>query len=553
MNINSDRLPLRPLPKPGASLAFYLVKLAIKNGQKSVRALLKGTGLINHKYYSPDSVRLIEHVSKITGHDEGTLFSSSFPEKEMGIEITNHVYPYRQFVLNTPHFCPACLDKHKSLRAQWQYLPNTYCHEHNQRLLSHCPNCNHQFEWDAELLSYGCCYCVTPWSAMITLENKRPEYLRHFNNITDPTDKLNYLNDLLLAAKRSIRPYDSILEEPRERLPEYISDWHTVLVRAYEMLTNEAFYYSWLKSCLVARQDIIKLGRNALIHPVLTLKKQLTLTWPLHNFTPPAKIQPVNSQILPSLYLSNLSKRLYDQNQSLSDTDLRYQVTAENLAELLGCRLLDLRIMIENNILQSLNNTQNTRYAIFDIRSLVTGLNPLSPSNQPSFIRFKDILGVMPLYAIELGDVLVALLSNKLSAFVDPMADNVRDGLYISRYSLVRLFKQAMSNDPDKEVLRNNVPKFLGITEVDLRALAKAEILMPIPCHKGNGCYSKSDLINLNNQYFIVSRWAKIRAINPIEIRKKMAEKALQPVIGKNIYAKQCKYEMAGILQKLSR
>lgn len=551
MNINSDLLPLRPMPIQGESLAFYLVKLANKNGQKSVRALLKGTGLINHKYYSPDSIKLIEHTHKITGHDKTVLFCSSFPEQEMGVRITNHVYPYRQFVLNKPQFCPACLVKDNSLKAQWQYLPNTYCLEHNNRLLSSCPKCNHQFDWDAELLAYGCCYCATPWSAMISQESKCPDYLKHFNKLTDPTDKLNFLNDLLLAAKRSIRPYDSIIEMSRERLQDYVSDWHTVFVRAYDMLTNDVFYSFWIKSCFEARKLIIPLGLNAVIHPVISLKKQLKCTWPLNDFTRPDLIKPINSEILPCLYLSNLSKRLYHHEQSLSDTDLRYQATSENLTELLGCRLLDLRIMIENDVLQSLNNTHNTRYAIFDIRSLVTGLNHLSPARQSSFIHFKTIMAVMPLYSIEFGDVLVALTSNKLSAFIDPLADNLRDGLYISRYSLLRLLKRAFMHQPDKEVLRHDVPNFLGITDLDLRALAKEKILLPVPCHKGNGCYKKIDLINLNRGYFIVSRWAKLRKLNPLVIRKKMAEQGIYSVIGKHIYPKQCQSQMAGILQSL--
>ncbi len=527
----SRRLPLHPRPRNGEALGFYIVRLASCMGYISVKQLLSATGLVGQRLLAMDNWRLMEHLSAITGHADSMFRDACFDEA-LEYVIDDSERHYGRLALREPYVCVSCMAVNSVVRPHWQYLPHTHCEKHGQKLLSACPICGEPFKWDIGLLSVGCTHCGTQWPRMVQSDCTVPPYQVAFQEANSSGDGCQFMSDLMMAAKKCIRPLDLIIEEGR--ISSQIHDWHAVLDRAYRLLSDKSLIQSWYAQCTDELSLLAPLGRRALKRPLMSLASAVSTDWEISQFDYGHHGNP-QSVRLKSLYLTDAKTRKSGIAEDHLDESLRFQADIQTAAKIIGCSLRDITKMWKHNAIKAVNNPKHQRYAFFDMQLLANSIAKLETKQDSTFVKFTKVQNLLRFFDAEVGNVLVSLVNGDIPFFMDRSRETFLDGLWISPTALYRELLRQFKQEPDKKVLRYRLPRIIGMGRDDLDEMTRAQAIRATPAH-GDGVFKKRQLNELTKRYFFAIRWANLHEQKLGSVRRKLKDAGIDPLFGKNVY-----------------
>lgn len=526
------RLPLHPRPRLGESIGFYAVRLADCMGYSSASQLLSATGMLGQRLLAVDNWRLMEHLVEITGHSEHQFREACFDET-LAYAIDDSNWHYTRLALKAPHICPSCMSRDRVAKSHWQYLPRTHCDEHGQRLLSTCPTCGEPFKWDVGLLSIGCSHCGTQWAGMVRAEAKVPGYQVAFNETNKLKKTEQFVHDLMVAAKKALRPFDLIIDQAP--ITNTIDDWTPVLSRAFKMLSDRDFIASWEAQCSKKLSALSVLGLRGSKAPIESLANAVSGDWEIccervHDAGERTPLIPMDA-----LTCSVTKSRIVTQKDGGLDEQLRVQADLKTAAKLVGCNPSDITILWEKGAIESVNAPNQQRYAFFDLLSFANSLALKVRQNAQGLIKFSDILDWLRLFETTLGDVLVAVANGDIPFHIDLNQDTLVDGLSVSPKALYRVLNKQFKKNPEKEYPRYRLPRIVGMSKIDLDEMTRERAIQATPSH-GEGVFRKQQLVDLTGKYFLAIRWARLRQQKLAKVRHKLRDAGVAPLYGRNVY-----------------
>lgn len=146
MKETPTRLPLRLAPRPGESLAGFVMRLAARNLFSSASWITDVAGIAfpSLQTHACD----LRNLSSITGVDEEALrgMTSWRETDDMVLFPGGLLVPHRLFPLERRRFCPLCMKESPYHRAIWDVKPLDVCPLHGVKLESAC-RCGKPTSW----------------------------------------------------------------------------------------------------------------------------------------------------------------------------------------------------------------------------------------------------------------------------------------------------------------------------------------------------------------------------------------------------------------------
>ena len=98
-------------------------------------------------------------IDKLPLLSKAVLHSNlKFGKKLSSVTYRGTIIPLCFLRQNSIPICPKCLTDESYIRQNWHLSPYSACHKHECELLSHCPECHTELNYQAtELINYCCC------------------------------------------------------------------------------------------------------------------------------------------------------------------------------------------------------------------------------------------------------------------------------------------------------------------------------------------------------------------------------------------------------------
>lgn len=540
-------LPVRPMPVKGESVPGYLLRLAIDNGWDSLSQFLAAYKIKSSKHIDLHNSHLIDAISELLGHTRSSIEDPCLPATFRALKRDEN-RNFHVLALAEPHVCPLCMKESNSHKTEWQYLPFTHCIKHEAELISKCPHCATEFEWDCALMNGGCSECGATWDAMKSeCPSTLPEYLVQFLACNNVEQQQAYLCDLTIAALRVIRPYDELLDIT-ERVVHCNASWFTVFSKAYALLTDVTVIEDHFRACAWVRSRLEGLGSNAVYAPILVLQKELKGNWLLCTYKPDMLKTHVECTPCIALGLSPRPSRTRYLADKDIDLKLQTQTDLSGLAAIMGCDSTDISALSECGIINPLNRTRTSRNSIYNIEEISKQFSvPLLESNDKALTRLNDLEYLLPLHNANWCAVLTGIADRKLSVYRTVSSTSYIDSLYVNKNDLMQFLQAHFYASHDEKVSITSASKILRVPISKFKDMAKAGILFP---QRWFSCdvYLVSDLIQVSEQYLIISRCSKVHGIAKATLKERAASIHASPIIGNDIFRRSNEIDSAVLL-----
>ncbi|MCO6413233.1 MAG: TniQ family protein [Thiogranum sp.] len=500
-------------------MAGYVVRLANNNGWHSARRWLCAYDVPANWKLDIHEEKLVYQLARITGHDAQLIVAYCFsdelaplkPDETRSIQILT--LPYIQL-------CPACFSQRPYHRASWQYLPITHCLNHGQPLLRRCPVCKCEFSLDSLASKSGCPNCGTTWPRLVAKNSALPRYLHHFASVTsDLNAQTRFVNDLMSAAQRAIRPLDGILDHAK-RPNSSIADWTEVLDRAYRILNEPLSTQQWASACNHGRSKYRALGRQTVFRPIYSLLEKLVGRWPIHEVCL-ADNQCVETEYRFRSYgLSERPPRTRLLKSDKADEKLGGQETWDGLVRTIGCESNDIERLAFHNVIETTNRTRPSVKSIFDTADLLTKLVGISGPREMDYIPLKDAKVLIPLFGTTLGDTLAAILRGDLPMHLGDNHEVLVDGIWLSRFRLLMHLNRQLRARPFCTLSHRQTSQALCISECRFQQLARLGLLVPHPWQRNSDWFEVQTILTFLERHWIPARWARLKRIRQKTVKR---------------------------------
>ena len=310
----------RPYLKEGESLIGYVIRLARLNMYSNVQQFIKEWASLKivANATTGQQHRLAAFVSEITGHnicfDESSLYGRF---TTLVGAVANQSFSHK------PSICPKCIEELQYIKAQWQFLPASFCEKHQCGHINICPTCKRQLKWNVHLLNLQCQMC----DANLT----SPELLKEPIHISR-LDDTNYVNNLVKTSASMLRPNDFMQKK---------------------LVKSQILYANWnsIFEATAIKMESSELGLSPYGRLFSNQERQ-------HDTAPEFMVSP-----LKSAFKKAIGKEL-DNNFS------RYLVSKRVVTEVTGISNEALDYLMKNNVLMQVFKIPICFNYIFDIRDI---------------------------------------------------------------------------------------------------------------------------------------------------------------------------------------
>ncbi|MFQ3249119.1 MAG: hypothetical protein ACI9O6_000923 [Glaciecola sp.] len=226
-------VPIRPHKRENESVLGYLLRIAKVNHFLCADEFIKS--------YYPNSIKLAhsmnhqhsiaKFVAYVTGrevnHSEDE-FIGRFSKSEQ------HYVEDKLSISEKPSICTECIKQDGYIKAEWQYVLNSYCKEHQRTHVNVCSHCQRELQWNVALLNLKCQRCGAKLNSK---ECPEPLHIIQQKNKSN-LERKQYQEQLLKTAKTLVRPFDFMLTKIPVR-PIMINNWCALIELAAQHIENK--------------------------------------------------------------------------------------------------------------------------------------------------------------------------------------------------------------------------------------------------------------------------------------------------------------------------
>lgn len=487
-------LPVRLRPESGEHFSAYLLRLAIANGRASVRELFSMLGIKGTKARNHQSHNTLETLAKWIGLTLDDLKACIVREGILAkISAYDSSRIYRNLELRVPRICTACLQNGALIPAYFGQLPFTHCLTHGHELIHICPHCQVPFEWSEELFECRCPACNCMLDEATSAVTLRPYAAALVARQSDQIGLNNYVRDLLLGLQCVLEPFNSDLAT-RERPPEELAHWPTLLDQAYSLLTDTDVMASWIGACQQHRSVTATIGTSAVLLPIYTLKEKLALPWPVRDLDCHTRQQ-------------SLSRQAVERNPSLAPIDHHL------LSKVLGCNPSEILPLIESAALEGIKGHRSVRDARFALYELASQIERLETEAIGAFVDMARAASIASVHGGNIGHVLAGVLLKEIPFKPKPGRETLLDGAIVGLEGLLAyMAKHFASLETTQLTLRETVA-ITGLNTNEITEACTLRLIKPLGWRR-DLCFLGGDISRLLSTHVSIKRWSKISGIS---------------------------------------
>jgi hypothetical protein len=541
-------LPLAFKTNETVNPALYLCKLASIHGYKDVQAMLKAYKLRLPQGQQEHLIGYTNIIKELTDQKINYKASAEF-------EYDNSRY-FKSLVSRKVKVCPACLEKEES-PLKHSLVTTATCWEHSLKLLDSCTQCSHELTFDRQLLAGTCSHCGY---SLPKLNHDIPAYQQMIFDA--PSNKtLDIIYDLTLAAGFILRPYDCI---PTQIRLEAVNEWETLFTKAFSLLTDKDSILKWGTEIFNVKQHQVKsIGTHAALAGMIYLENHTKLDWPVINTVRQylsTHMISINETVSRDKRLSEMTECTFVSTNKkhlkmLTTKDVKdyynYRITLDGLAMILGVELDVVKTLHKHKTFKIMSSANSYSQNLVDMREVALKISDVTKNIEGS----KHVTPKLMSLLIE-KLLLVNMDKNQLwhIAFTHSHIVHIAHGpedinsrLYINLPALMKFCLRTFSTDFDRKLIKSSVMEIYGLSELDLRDLAKHNLLHPMPWNQRHTYFRVKHLRDMENKIFCLGRYCKLRGLDIKENLIKLESAGILPVLGKTIFG--CRYQVTRFLK----
>jgi hypothetical protein len=495
-------------PKPMESIRSFIIRLSSSNDYDCVKRLF-----IEHKDDKNISIEscdssLLDFAKKLVDIDDEAVFS---PTHLSDTKSQSNRLGSKLMMDTHPHVCPSCLVDEGITQSIWQLHPITHCHTHDMKLMTHC-SCGAKFKWDQELLEHGCSDCFASWSEIASQhqQSPTPEYVSHFYRLNS-LEQADFLEDLLTACMRALRPYDSV-HHGIKQLSQYNIDWVELSAQAYGMLTNREDIDDWCHSMAYVRSDYTVFGSNAVFYPLRTLQKKLHLKWLVLGIKPSLCDTPPSTNLLHSHHFTSCKARnesVTQFSQNVANISLIHQLDQHGFVQMTGCGLELARRLFKIPSISSLAPVGRGLFSFIDITDFIKQSVKLNSEKVSNTTMLSELTDLMKSFSMTIDDFIMQIYQYELPIHIDASAKTLVEGISINEEVLAKHLETTYL-EHEQEVTLTRVKNILCIPRNRVLQLVKQGLLDELPSKQNTHMISGSSIATFLDKYECIERWAAI-------------------------------------------
>lgn len=403
----------RPYLKEGENLIGYVIRLARLNMYSNVQQFVKEWTSLKVVVNATigQQQRLATFVSEITGHsicfDESSFYGRFTNLSEA---VTNQSFSHK------PSICPACIEELHYIKAEWQFLPASFCKEHQCGHINICPNCKRELKWNVHLLDLHCQMCDANLTSPST--SKEPIHISRL-------DDFNYVTKLVSTSTSLLRPND-FMQKKYVKSQILNANWNDIFEAA-------AFK---LESGELGLSPYAKLFSNS--------KRQ-------HDNAPEFMVSPLNSAFKKA------------KGKELDNNISRYLVSKRVVTEITGISKEALNYLIEHDVLTHIFQKPVCFDYIFDIRDvavLIKNVRYLRGKGK----NFKAFVEQMSPFYSDAWKLSVGVLQGKIKIKFDDPEQPHFDHADIDRADAISFTRQYCTAETSTSIPYKQVARILDKT-----------------------------------------------------------------------------------------
>lgn len=524
---------LYPIEKE--SIRSFLVRLSVANDYDTINHMFSECQHVKHTHMNGCEESLLSFTKTLTDIQVEQVFS---PVQLLAADEKNrlghHVITQRH-----PQVCADCMTTQNHTDAHWQLLPITHCHLHHKRLMSHCI-CGEALVWDQDLLSYGCCHCDASWQQIAAMQpaEKVPEYIQHFHQLPDE-ERSDYLEDLLTACMRALRPYDSV-HHGIKQLPHCDVDWSILCNQAFAMLTDRETIGQWCQSMVHAREQYAVLGDKAVFHPLKTMQIRLHQTWLVNGYKPSLSGTSPSIHLLLHHGLTSCNARndsVLHLNAGDKNQGFIHQIDQSGFAQMLGCEQSLVKLLFKIPSISSLSPVGRGRFSFIDITEFINQTKTQNTAKQCQTSKLVELTDILNDYTMTGEDILVEVYQHKLPIYVDRAANTLLEAICINEDLLVKHLETTYLNHEPCVSLSRTV-KILGIPRNRVLQLGALKLLKELPNKPNLHDYSGQSIAQFLVNNICIDHWAALHHSCASKVVRALKSLGVSPIIPPYIFTK---------------
>ncbi|OKY25124.1 TniQ family protein [Thalassotalea sp. PP2-459] len=520
-------------PIENESIRSFLIRLAVANDYELSNRIFRefqDTKAINMTS-TEDS--LVTFACQLTN----TCTVESFAPVQQSTHEGGKQLGHNAITQRTPQVCPDCMIQQSHTDAHWQLYPITHCHKHHKGLISHCPCCGEALRWDEDLLNFGCSHCDTPWHeiAAIMPQGKVPNFIEHFHGLSGDK-RADYLEDLLTAAMRALRPYDSV-HHGIKQLPHLNLDWEKLCSQGYALLTDKSFIEQWCQSLIDQRQTYAVISSGAVFYPLKTMQETLKLQWLVHAFNPTlANTSPTNNLLMchDITPCNARNKAVSSLNQVEANQQLIHHIDQNAFAHLLGGDVTLARALFKVPSISSVTPVGRGRYSFIDIRDFIEQTKAQCVAKSYETVKLEQVSDLLDVYMLSPEEIVVEIYQYKLPIFIDRAAEKLLDAIMISEDVLMNHL-ETVHLQSSSVISLTRASSILKLPRHRVKRLGAIGLLKEVTVKPFTHDYTGASVAAFLTNYICIEQWAsqhhlsEQKVINTLQVKGVLA--AMSPFI----------------------
>ncbi|WP_416305881.1 hypothetical protein [Neptunicella sp. SCSIO 80796] len=541
-------LPLSFKTDSSVNPALYLCKLAQLHGYQDVRIMLKAYRLRLPQGQQNHLIGYSSIVKALTGQDIDYAAPAEFQ-----YDSTRY---FKSLVSNHLKVCPDCLECGSS-PIEHNLVTSATCRVHSLKLLAECPQCNHELTFDRQLLTGSCSYCG---HCLPRVSQNEPEYQKMLYDLRSDK-RLDAIHDLALAAGYILRPYDCI---PAQIKNEEISDWIGLFSKAFKLLTDKETLLNWGSEVFKQKQTRVKgLGVQASLAGIVFLDEHTMLDWPeLKNardyFSNTLTFkdgifsgEKLLSEMPEETFVSKRGRHLKALNEEDIKSYFNYRITLEGLSMVSGIDLEVLEALYKNNTFKTIGAANNYSQNFVDLRDVSRIVTEVSEEVETFTHVLPDSMNLLieklMLVNLSMSQFWHFAFSHSNLVRIGEGSEKIIDRAYIDKPALMKFCFKTFTADTNGKLRKSVVMDIFGLSEFDLRELAKHDLLHPMPWNQRHTYYRIKHLINMENKLFCLGRYCELRGLDFQTTASQLESVGIHPVLGRSIF--ECRYQVLHFLK----
>jgi len=522
------------------SIRSFLIRLAIANDM-TTRSFGEYPSVKNVRMNSCEE-SLISLAHMLTNIQDEQAFSPF----EVLVTNDSSRLGHQAITQRHPKVCPDCMTKQSHTNAHWQLYPMTHCHLHDKRLISHCV-CGEALVWDEDLLLYGCCHCDASWQQISANQPKvnLPKYIQHFHQLS-ANKRSDYLEDLLTACMRALRPYDSV-HHGIKQLPNCDVDWTTLCNQAFALLTDRVVIEQWCQSMVSVRRKYAVIGSGAVFHPLNTLRARLHLPWLVKGFEATLSNTAISNDFLPYHHLTSCNTRnaaIASLGSEERNQQLIHHIDHPGFAQMLGCDLELASKIFKISSISSITPFGRGRYSFIDIRDFIELTKKQNTAKSCETVKLAQLSELLSSYMMATDDVLVEIYKHQLPIYVDKTANTLIEAIQVNEKVLAHhLGSTFLENEQVISLI--GAAHILNLPRNRVKELGALGLLNEMTSKIIAHGYTGKSIATFLQNYECIMRWASQHHVCHGKVFATLKDYGFKPIVAPFVFAKTAALEAA--------